>query len=200
MNRICIRAIAAAGALALVGGTALTAARPASAKNNPDNVSYGASADGFVSVDGLAFAEDNFGEHVEQLSHFNFSHLVSGGEIVDTAFPSGASSSVAKVNVLGSMTVLGLTARAVQSSCSYNDGDPFGHTTIIGGLVGLGGYGEQVDPYPSVDESIDLPGGVTVLLNDQSENGDELTVNAMVIELPGGEDITVGTSVCENDL
>jgi hypothetical protein len=138
---------------------------------------------------------------VEQLSHFNFSHLVSGGEIVDTAFPSGASSSVAKVNVLGSMTVLGLTARAVQSSCSSNDDGPaFGHTTIIGGLVGLGGYGEQVDPYPSVDEAIDLPGGVTVLLNDQSVDDRELTVNAMVIELPGGEDITVGTSVCENDL
>jgi hypothetical protein len=198
MNRICSRAIAAAGALALAGGTALTAALPASAGSNPDNFSYGASADGFVNVDGLATAEDNSGEHVAHLSHFNISHLVTGGEIVDTAFPGGASSTVAKVDVRG-LSVLGLTARVVSSSCSFNDGEPFGQTTIIGGLVGLGGFGEQVDPNPAPDQSIDLPGGVTVLLNEHTDNGDELTVNAMIIELPGGEDITVGTSVCEDD-
>jgi hypothetical protein len=199
MNRICSRAIAAAGVLVLAGGTALTAALPASADGTTDNFSFGASADGFLNVDPLAFADDSPGEHVAQLSHFNFSHLVTGGEIVDTAFPSGASSTVAKVNVLGSLTVLGLTARVVHSSCSSNDGDPTGHTTIIGGLVGLGGFGEQVDPDPAPDQSIDLPGGVTVLLNEHTENGDEFTVNAMIIELPGGETITVGTSVCEDD-
>jgi hypothetical protein len=199
MNRMCTRAIAAAGALALAGGTALTAALPASAKSNPDNFSYGASADGFLNIDGLALADNEPGEHVAQLSHFNFSHLVTGGEIVDTAFSGGASSSVAKVNVLGSSMVGGLTARVVRSSCSLNDGEPNGQTTIIGGLVGLGGFGEPVDSNPAPDQSIDLPGGVTVLLNEHTENGDEFTVNAMVIELPGGEDITVGTSVCEDD-
>jgi hypothetical protein len=199
MNRMCKRAVAAAGALALTGGTVLAAsAGTASANSNPDNFSYGASADGFLNVDGLAFAQDSFGEHVRQLSHFSFSHLVTGGGIVDTAFPGGATSSVAKVNVLGSLTVLGLTARVVNSSCSYNDGDPTGQTTITGGLVGLGGFGEPVDPSPSVDEEIDLPGGVTVFLNDQLLTNRELTVHAMLIDLPG-ETITVGTSVCERD-
>jgi hypothetical protein len=200
MNRICRRAIAAAGALALTGGTVLVSALPASAKSLPDNFSYGASADGFVNSDGLAEADDSFGDHVEQQSHFNFSHLVSGGEIVDTAFPGGATSSVAKVNVLGSLTVLGLTARVVQTSCSFHDGDPAtGHTTIIGGLVGLGGFGEPVDPDPSVNETIHLPGATVILNHQVTDIGGDVTVDGMFIELPGGEDITVATSACEGD-
>jgi hypothetical protein len=199
MNRICRRAVAAAGALALTGGTLLATALPASAKPLPDNFSYGASADGFISSDGLAEADDSFGENVEQLSHFTFSHLVSGGEIVDTAFPGGATSSVAKVNVLGSFTVLGLTARVVQTTCSANnDGDATGHTTILGGLIGLGGFGEPVDPDPSVNETIHIP-GATVILNRHTLDDGDLTVDGMFIELPGGEDITVATSSCEGD-
>jgi hypothetical protein len=199
MNRICRRAIAAAGALALTGGTVLATALPASADGAPDNFSYGASADGFISSDGLAFADDSFGDHVEQLSHFTFSHLVSGGEVVDTAFPGGATSSVAKVNVLGSLTVLGLTARVVQTTCSFNgDGPASGRTTIIGGLVGLGGFGEPVDPDPSVNETIHIP-GATVILNHHTLVDGRLTVDGMFIELPGGEDITVATTSCEGD-
>jgi hypothetical protein len=199
MNRICRRAVAAAGALALTGGTALAAAAPASAAPSSDNFSYGASADGFINVDPLAFAQNSFGEHVVQLSHFSLlSHLVSGGSMVDTAFNSGASSSVALVNVRSNLAALGLTARIVHSSCNNNDGTS-GQTTIVGGVVGVGGFGQTVDPSPYVDEPVYLPGGVTVLLNDQSSDGDFLTVNAMLIELPGGQEITVGTSVCEED-
>jgi hypothetical protein len=197
MNRICRRAIAAAGALALTGGTLLASALPASADPQPDNFSYGASADGFISSDGLAEAEDSSGNHVEQLSHFTFSHLVSGGEVVDTAFSSGATSDVAKVNVLGAFTVLGLTARVVQTTCSSNgDGPASGHTTIVGGLFGLGGFGEPVDPDPSVNETIHIP-GATVILNHHTLVGQQLTVDGMFIELPGGEDITVATTSCE---
>jgi hypothetical protein len=56
-----------------------------------------------------------------------------------------------------------------------------------------------VDTFPSIDEPVHLPGGITVLLNDQEDTGDSLIVNAMLIELPGGVDITVGTSVCDED-
>jgi hypothetical protein len=198
MKRIWTRTLAAAGVLALTGGTALTAAMPASGKGNPTNFSYGARAQGVLDVSALAQAHDGAGAHVVGLSHFNFSELVTGGEMADTSFPSGASSSVAKVNVLGSVTVAGLTARVASSSCSYNDGDPSGQTTIIGGLVGLGGVGEAVDTNPGIDEEIDLPGGVTVFLNDQESINSELTVHAMLIEMPG-ETITVGTSVCHID-
>jgi hypothetical protein len=198
MNRICTRAIAAVGVLALTGGMTLAAALPASAAPAPANFSYGARAIGFLNVAALAQAHDRAGAHVVQLSHFNLAGLVSGGEITDTATPTGASAAVAKVNVHGLHQVSGLTARIASSSCSNNDGNSTGQTTITGGLVGLGGFGEPIDTNPAIDEEIDLPGGVTVFLNDQINNNRELTVHALLIELPG-ETITVGTSVCEND-
>jgi hypothetical protein len=198
MNRIWTRAIAAAGVLALTGGTALVSALPASAAGVPANFSYGARATGTFFVAALAQAHDQAGEHVVQLSHFNFATLVTGGEVIDTATPTGASSAVAKVNVHGVGQVSGLTARIASSSCSNNDGDSTGQTTITGGLVGMGGFGEPIDTNPTVDEEIDLPGNVTVFLNDQESTNRELTVHAMLIEMPG-ETITVGTSVCMNN-
>jgi hypothetical protein len=202
MNRICRRAVAAAGALALTGGTALAAAAPASAAPVSDNFSYAASASGLLNIGPVAFAQNSFGQHVVQASHFSLlSNLVTGGSVVDTATSSGASSSVAQVNVRSILAALGLTARIVHTSCSSrNVGPASGGTTIIGGLIGLGGFGAPVDPDPSPNETVHLPGGITVVLNHQTLAGPQLTVDGLFIELPGGEDVTVATSSCAGGL
>jgi hypothetical protein len=200
MNKFSRRVIAAASAVALAGGTALAMAGPASASAaipafpGADNFSYGASG-GFTGP--VAEAENSFGEHVATQGSFSIlSHLVSGGNVADTAFDNGASSSVAGVNVRGILAEIGLSARLVRSTCDDN-GDA--STTILDGVVGLGRSGVPIDTFPSTDEEIDLPGGAEVFLNDQSNFDGELTVNALAIDLPGGGEITVGTSVCEDD-
>ena len=192
--------MAAAGALALTGGTALAAAAPASAAPVPDNSSYGASASGLLNIGPVAFAQNSFGQHVVQASHFNLlSSLVIGGSVLDTATNSGASSTVAQTNVRSILAGLGLTARLVHTSCSSSTTvAATGDTTIFGGLIGLGGFGEQVDPSPSPNETVHLPGGITVVLNHQTTTiGGQLTVDGLFVELPGGEDVTVATSSCE---
>lgn len=194
MNKISRRVIAAAGALALTGGTAVAAAAPASAATL-DNYSY-ATVSFFGSP--VALAENDFGQHLATVGSFSvLSHLVSGGNVADTATNSGASSNVSSVNVRSNLAALGLTARVVRSSCTANGLSTNGSTTILGGLVGVGRFGEPVDTFPSQDEEIDLPGGIEVFLNDQVDNGSSLTVTAMIVELPSGLEIPVGVSVCD---
>lgn len=129
MNSTCKRAVAAAGALALTGGTVLAATVPASASAvvpafpGAENYSYGVNADSFLlHADELALAQNEFGQHVEHVASFNLSSVVKGGAVVDTATDNGASSTIVKVNVLSSFAVLGLSARVVHSSCSNNRG------------------------------------------------------------------------------
>jgi len=215
MNRICSRAIAAAGALALVGGTALAAALPASAAPGPapapENSSWALDANGFVTVPPVAEA-DSLGLHVAHVSHINdLSLLTTTGAAIDTAFSTGASSSVALVNVRGPGTVLSLTARVARSSCAdaapiiivINPGarpavtfNATGSTTIIGGLVGFGGFGVPLPTNPAVNQVVDVPGVGTVTLNDQANVKGHLTVIAMSIQTRLGETINIGTSVC----
>jgi hypothetical protein len=200
MNRICRRAIAAAGVLALTGGTALAAAAPASAAPGSDNFSYGASASGFLNLGELGLAQNTFGQHVVTLSHVSLlSNLVTAGSVVDTANDNGASSSVAQARVRSILSSLGLTARVVRSSCSNPNGAATGQTTILGGMIGLGGFGQPLDTFPDPNESVSLPGGITVVLNHQVQDGDFLTVDGLFIELPGGQDVSLATSVCEAD-
>jgi hypothetical protein len=203
MNRICRRVVAAAGALALAGGTALAVAGPASAAPGSDNFSYAASTDGFLSTGEVALAENEPFRHVVTAGHLSeLSNLVTAGSVVDTANDNGASSTVASVNVRSILASLGLTARIVHSSCTSPTGPGIatGTTSILAGQVGVGGFGQSLPSNPSVDQPVSLPGGITVLLNDQSTDGDQLTVNALLIELPGGTDITVGTSSCEGTI
>jgi hypothetical protein len=211
MNRICSRAIAAAGALALAGGTVLAAALPASAAPGGENSSWALDANGFRTVPPVAEA-DTFALHVARVSHINnLSLLTTTGAAVDTAFPDGASSNVALVNVRGPGTVLSLTARVARSSCAAGivpvvvgsvrpalPGASTGSTTIVGGLVGFGGFGFSLPVNPAVDQVIDVPGVGTVTLNDQDDSDGHLTVIAMSIETLLGETIDVGTSVCQD--
>jgi hypothetical protein len=212
MNRISSRAIAAAGALALAGGTVLAAALPASAATGPDNSSWALDANGFVTVPPVAEA-DSFGLHVAHVSHINnLSLLTTTGAAIDTAFSAGASSTVALVNVRGPGTVLSLTARVARSSCAdaapptisersaapADLGDATGSTTIVGGLVGFGGFGAPLPVNPKVNQVIDVPGVGTVTLNDQDNSDGHLTVIAMSIQTRLGEVINVGTSVCDD--
>ena len=212
MNRICSRAIAAAGALALAGGTVLASALPASAAPPPApaNSSWALDANGFVTVPPVAEA-DSFGLHVAHVSHINkVSLLTTTGAAIDTAFTTGASSSVALVNLRGPGTVLSLTARVARSSCDAGvpplvagvrpalPGESTGSTTIVGGLVGFGGFGFPLPVNPAVDQVVDVPGVGTVTLNDQDDSDGHLTVIAMSIQTLLGETINVGTSVCQD--
>jgi hypothetical protein len=200
MNRICRRAIAAAGALALAGGTALAAAGPASASPGADNFSYAASASGLLNLGELGLAQNEPFQHVVTVSHISLlSNLVTAGSVVDTANDNGASSTVASVNVRSILAMVSLSARLVHTSCSNPNGVPTGQTSILSGRIGLGGAGQPVDSFPSPNETVSLPGGITVVLNHQVNDGDFLTVDGLFIELPGGQDISVATSVCEDD-
>jgi hypothetical protein len=198
MNRIWTRALAAAGALALAGGTVLTAALPASAAPDADSSAWALDAFGYLTVPPVAEA-DSFARHVAHQSHFSNPWLfTTAGAAVDTASSGAASSDVALINLRRPGTALALTVRLARSSCSPGVDVPTGRTTIVGGLVGFGGFGFSLPADPAVDQVIDLPGIGTVTLNDQDSSDGHLTVIAMSIQTLLGEVIDIGTSVCQD--
>jgi hypothetical protein len=214
MLRIRNRTIATLGALALSGGVFAASALPASAA--PANVAYAVGTSGLLG-NLPALAEASYpGTSPVSIATVNANGLVTAKAATDTAGPTSASSTIADVEVPGTLGLSPASIKTVTSSCSYNSSTNTvsGTTSIVGGqllsgLSGLGGLGGlgglsglvpvSLPANPAPNTTLTVPGVLSITLNKQVSSGGTLEVDAVAISLLGtAETITIGTSICNS--
>jgi hypothetical protein len=185
----------AAGALALAGGVLVATALPAAAAS--PNRAYGAAATGLITASPIGEA-DFPGTSPVTVANANIAGLLTTGIVTDTAGPTSASSTVARIRA-GLGKLVSLTATAVSSSCTFNTntGKVSGTAHIVNGAV-TGVLPITLATHPAPNTTVGVPGIATLTLNKHSTALDgTLTVTAIYVRLLGStQTLSLGVSVC----
>ena len=197
MKRMIIRAAAAAGSLALVGGMVVAGAAPAGA--DPfGNGAYGAATGGTVYTPPVANATPEDSPLVA--SNANVPGVLSTGNIFDRSDPNGSSSRVTQGVVITLPDGGQLQASQVTSWCRIvNDEVVYGGVTITAGRI-IGNQNPNMSfslpMHPVANDVITLPNGAgTITLNDQT-GGPEFGYAAIYADLTGGQRVVLAVSAC----
>jgi hypothetical protein len=130
------------------------------------------------------------------LARVNLLGLVSAEALSSTTSGSGTSSqsqsSVTDVNLLGGLVAADVVKSNSGASCSGSTASVTGNSELVG-LVALG----QPIAVSSPNLSISLPGGISLIVNEQTSSpsggAGSMTVNALHVKGPG-IDIVVGSA------
>ena len=189
--------VAAALAAVTVGVSSASAATSFSGQARPLSVSaFGAS----VNIGNTGALPSSGGSQSASLTNLNVLGLVSVGLLQGTTSGSGSQSTSSASLVTVSIPIIGLTADVVKSTstaqCSGTTPSVSGTSELLNvTLLGL----PISAPMPNV--AITLPGGISVMLNEQtssvSGNQGSITVNAIHVTGPG---IDIVVSSAESDI
>jgi len=189
--------VAVALAAVTVGVSGASAATSFSGQARPLSVSaFGAS----VNIGNTGALPSSGGSQSASLTNLNVLGLVSVGLLQGTTSGSGSQSTSSASLVTVSIPIIGLTADVVKSTstaqCSGTTPSVSGSSELLNvTLLGL----PISAPMPNV--AITLPGGISVMLNEQtssvSGNQGSITVNAIHVTGPG---IDIVVSSAESDI
>jgi hypothetical protein len=189
--------VAVALAAVTVGVSSASAATSFSGQARPLSVSaFGAS----VNIGNTGALPSSGGSQSASLTNLNVLGFVSVGLLQGTTSGSGSQSTSSASLVTVSIPIIGLTADVVKSTstaqCSGTTPSVSGSSELLNvTLLGL----PISAPMPNV--AITLPGGISVMLNEQtssvSGNQGSITVNAIHVTGPG---IDIVVSSAESDI
>jgi hypothetical protein len=189
--------VAVAVAAATVGVSSASAATSFSGQARPLSVSaFGAS----VNIGNTGPLPSSGGSQSASLTNLNVLGFVTVGLLQGTTSGSGSQSTSSASLVTVSVPIIGLTADVVKSTstaqCSGTTPSVSGSSQLVNvTLLGL----PISAPMPNV--AITLPGGISVMLNEQtstvSGNQGSITVNAIHVTGPG---IDIVVSSAESDI
>jgi len=189
------------GVLAMAGAVIVVAALPAAAA--APNQTYGAAASGPISASPLGRATFP-GTSPVTVPNVNIAGLLTTRESTSKAGPTSGSSRVATIDATLVATLsarASLTAKAVESSCTFNTttGKVSGTATITHGRVHVVGKPViKLAEHPARNTEVSVHGIAKITLNKHSTGHDgTLTVTAIYVSLLGGtQTLSLGTSVC----
>ena len=202
MKRMIIRAAAAAGSLALVGGAVVAGAAPAGAQDT-SNGAYGAATGGTIFTAPVANASP--GNSPLVASNANVPGVLSTGVILDRSDPNGSSSHVTQGVVINVPGYGKIQASGVDTWCRIIDdgNNVIGGTTITAGAITFfnrstnSTFSMTLPMHPVPNDVITLPNGEgTVTLNVQTDDGGEMGFGGIYAQLAGGQNVVVAVSAC----